>query len=310
MPFTDKPLIIGTRGSDLALTQSRMTQAALAGVLPELALEQKIVNTIGDKRPDLKLSEFTQVLDKGIFTKELEIALEAREIDAAVHSLKDVPTELDAQFKIVAVLPRAPIEDVLLFRDHGSLAELPQGAVVATSSVRRKRLLHWMRPDLEIIDIRGNVPTRVRKLIENRDFAATMLARAGLERLGYAFTCEGMEFEGHTVPFELMNPREFLPAAGQGAVAIEIRSDDAATAAIFDKINHVETLARVSLEREFLHLLQAGCQTPVGIHTEVIGDEIFAKAIVFTDEPEPKHAEASGKSTEFKTIAAELIAAL
>lgn len=313
MPNPDN-LIIGTRGSDLALTQARMTRAALAEAHPALTLEQKIIRTIGDKRPDLKLSEFSTgdqpVLDKGIFTKELELALEANEIDAAVHSLKDVPTELDAQFKIVAVLPRAPIEDVLLFRDHNSLADLPPGAIVATSSVRRKRLLHWLRPDLEIIDIRGNVPTRIRKLIDHKDFAATMLARAGMKRLGYLFTSEGMEFEGRKVPFEIMNPLEFLPAAGQGAVGIEIRSSDEKTAAIFAKINHAETFARVTLEREFLHLLKAGCQTPVGIHTEIHGDEISAKAIVFTDDPEPKHASASGNLAELQSIAANLISQL
>ena len=164
-------LILGTRGSELALTQTRMTKAFLAEALPEQAVEHVVIKTIGDKRPDLKLSEFSQgdspVLDKGIFTKELELALEAGEIHAAVHSLKDVPTELAEGFEISVVLPRAPVEDVLVSKVDGGLKGVADGVVVATSSVRRKAQLEALRGDLVIEDIRGNVPTRLAKLRES-----------------------------------------------------------------------------------------------------------------------------------------------
>ena len=149
-------LILGTRGSELALRQTEMVTAALRAAHPSLEVTQKIISTIGDKRTDLRFSEFTEGghLDKGIFTKELEIALAAGEIDAAVHSLKDVPTELDAAFMIAATLPRAPIEDVLVSRDGFDLKTLPAGAKIGTSSVRRIRQLQWLRPDVVCVEMK------------------------------------------------------------------------------------------------------------------------------------------------------------
>ncbi|MFV1993883.1 MAG: hydroxymethylbilane synthase, partial [Verrucomicrobiales bacterium] len=232
-PDSSLPLVLGTRGSALALAQAAMTRIALEEALG-LAVEQRIIKTVGDQRQDLKLSEFSTpapgqeaILDKGIFTKELESALREGEIDAAVHSLKDVPTELEADFEIAGVLPRAAVEDVLLSRCYDGIEELPRGARVATSSVRRRRLLEHLRPDLEVVEIRGNVGTRLRKLVEQEELDGILLARAGLERLGHAGLEDGvLEAQGVRLRARILGCEEFLPAAGQGIVGIEIRVGD------------------------------------------------------------------------------------
>jgi hydroxymethylbilane synthase len=269
-----------------------MTEAALAEVGVDVQIE--VVKTIGDKRPDLKLSEFAlgdnPVVDKGIFTKELEEALIRGDIDFAVHSLKDVPTELGEGFEICATLPRADIADVLLTTSQGDGVET--GMTVATSSVRRARQMEWLYPGINIVDIRGNVPTRIRKLIENDAWDGILLARAGIERLGI-FTPgqSSFEFEGTTVYATELEPSQFLPAAGQGAVAMEIRSDNYAARAALAKINHEPTFQRVAAERAFLHRLQAGCQTPVGAWTwfEDDGATLGMSVRVF-DEDDPAAA--------------------
>ena len=304
-PFSvDRPFVIGTRGSDLALTQARMTQAALlgSGVLSAEAIEIRVIKTIGDKRPDLKLSEFAQVgadgrpavVDKGIFTRELEEALNRREIDIAVHSLKDVPTELADEFLIAATLPRAPIEDVILTREPlgddpaQAIATVAVGGVVATSSVRRARQLRWLRPDLQVEDIRGNVPTRVRKLLDSNEWSATMLARAGLERLGMLEPgASEFDFEGRKVYAAVLPATQFLPAAGQGAVGIETLVEHDEAHVVVGAINDAPTFQRVSAERAFLARLQAGCQTPVGAHTWFEDDgQLTLQVRVFDEENE------------------------
>lgn len=276
-----KSLILGSRGSDLAVTQVRQTEACLIGV-GNTQVKVRIINTVGDKRPDLKLSEFSKpgasggeaILDKGIFTKELEEALLAGEIHAAVHSLKDVPTELHEDFAITAALEREAIEDVLLSRNVSEpydVSSLPQGGTVATSSVRRARQLSWLRPDLNLVDIRGNVPTRIRKLVETPEWDAIMLAKAGLKRLGFITSDQSkgeLNFESESsVGFCVLDAADFYPAAGQGAIGIESRHADTDTSAALLSINHQATFARVSAERAFLARLQAGCQTPVGLYT-------------------------------------------
>ena len=210
-------------------------------------------------------------MDKGIFTKELETALAAGRIDVAVHSLKDVPTEVAPGFLVAGAMERAPVEDVLLAREPlaGGVAGLAPGAVVATSSVRRKCQLLAMRPDLEVVEIRGNVPTRMRKLLEQPDVHAIVLARAGLERLGWQPATGRLEIDGRWLHCHVLGEEEMLPAAGQGAVGLEIRAGDAAAAAVVAGITHAETWTRVRCEREFLRLLQAGCHTPVGISTSL-----------------------------------------
>lgn len=315
---TDKvtPLILGSRGSDLALAQVRQTEDHLhrAG---RQQVEIRIINSVGDKRPDLKLSQFSDpgatggeaILDKGIFTKELEDALLAREIHAAVHSLKDVPTELNDALAISATLERAPIEDVLLSRNAEmpySIESLPRHGVVATSSVRRARQLSWLRPDLTIVDIRGNVPTRIHKLVETAEWDAIMLARAGLQRLGFLGTAGqtgSLNFEADgSVGFCILDAAKFLPAAGQGAVGIESRRSDEETNSVLATINHQPTFARTSAERAFLALLQAGCQTPVGLYTwwQDGGTTLNMKTRIFDEEnleAAPREGEVSAPAT-------------
>ncbi len=202
--MSKEKFILGTRGSDLALTQTRMVEAVLKAAHPNLECETKIISTVGDERQDLKLTEFAkeQIVDKGIFTKELEVALAAGEVDVAVHSLKDVPTQLDAEFRLEAVLPREDTRDVLLTTAPcKTLADLPKEANLATSSVRRQAQLQWLRDDLQIDEIRGNVPTRLRKLLQNASLDGILLALAGLRRLGYVsegdseFDCDAQDCE-------------------------------------------------------------------------------------------------------------------
>lgn len=319
-----KRIVLGTRGSDLALTQARMVAADLKAAGYKGEIEERVIRTIGDKRPDLKLSEFAQgehpVVDKGIFTKELEEALMAGEIDVAVHSLKDVPTELGPGFTLLATLERAPIEDVLLTREavtpspNDGLTLMDRGTI-ATSSVRRARQLTWLRPELKAVDIRGNVPTRVRKVIETPEWDGILLARAGLERLGILPVGGGsstvIDFEGHPVYAARLDPEIFLPAAGQGAVAIEALDSNAAAADACALINHAPTFARVSAERHFLHRLQAGCQTPVGALTsfEDDGATLAMRVRVFDEEApdaEPLEGAVSGPSDRPETLADEL----
>lgn len=310
-------LILGTRGSELALAQADMTRAALAAAGVDCRIE--IVRTIGDKRPDLKLSEFSQgdqpVVDKGIFTKELEEALLRREIDFAVHSLKDVPTELGPEFEICATLPRADIADVFLTTHEGLGDDLTRlgGKVIATSAVRRARQLRWLCPGVEVVDIRGNVPTRIRKLIASSEWDAILLARAGIERLGIYTPGETrFEFEGTTVHAHELDTRTFLPAAGQGAVGMEILKENEAARAALAKINHAPTFCRVAAERAFLGLLKAGCQTPVGAHTWFEEDgAVLAMAVRVFDESRPQEepfvAEVRGPSTAPAALADQLM---
>ncbi|MEM7146098.1 MAG: hydroxymethylbilane synthase [Verrucomicrobiota bacterium] len=311
-------LVIGTRGSDLALVQADAVQAALEGCeAVGRRVERRIIKTTGDKRQDIKLSDAGgDVVDKGVFTKELEEALLAGEVDAAVHSLKDVPTEMDAAFVIAGVLPRAAVEDVLLMREGRALGELREGAVVATSSLRRLRQLKFLRPDLEVVEIRGNVPTRIRKMTGGEfGYDAIMLARAGLERLGYAGLAAGeLEFEGERIGVEVMDAGTFLPAAGQGIVGIQTRADDGDTCGAVGAISHEGAMVQARGERAFLALLQAGCQTPVGVHSCVADGRLTMRARVF-DEADadgsagtpPRAGEASGDVAEPEVVAAQLM---
>ncbi|RYD34269.1 MAG: hydroxymethylbilane synthase [Verrucomicrobiaceae bacterium] len=307
-------LLLGTRGSELALAQTVLTTAALRHALPDLQVSHRIIKTAGDLRPDLKLADFSKgadpVVDKGIFTRELENALREGSVQAAVHSLKDVPTLLDDGFKISAVLPRAPIEDVLITKTPGGLDALPPGSIVATSSVRRVRLLKHLRPDLVTVDIRGNVPTRLRKAAEAPDIDGLILARAGLLRLGLFH--ETLNDFGCPLHLSVLNPEIFLPAASQGAVAIETWRETPELADVLARINHPETFARITAERRFLALLEAGCQTPVGVHSWIAGDQLSLKALVFPDHGDaaPRAAEASAPWTEPEAAAQALFDAL
>lgn len=285
--MTSAKLVLGTRGSELALTQTRIVTALLRHAQPGLDVSHTVIQTSGDKRQDLRFSEFQTLahVDKGIFIKELETALEQEQVDAAVHSLKDVPSDLAPGFVIAAVLERAATEDVLITAQPATLDTLKQGARVGTSSVRRARQLHHLRPDLEIVEVRGNVPTRVRKVLGDNGLDAVLLAAAGLERLGLLDMNTGrITIDDQTLAAHILDPRQFLPAAGQGAIAIECRADDLATQTVLAAINHRETHARVTAEREFLRLLGAGCQTPVGARTWLEGGLLHMNVRVFSEE--------------------------
>ncbi|MGJ8726463.1 MAG: hydroxymethylbilane synthase [Roseibacillus sp.] len=286
-------LTLGTRGSALALCQAEMTEAALASFCQ---LTRQVIVTTGDKRTDVPLAAVAAasgVVDKGVFIKELEVALLDGEIDFAVHSLKDVPTILEPEFEVCAVLPRAPTGDVLI-TSGPSLGELPAGATIGTSSVRRKLQLLHLRPDLNVVDIRGNVPTRLQKVVDQPELDGTILAEAGLVRLGYetngALTTEA----GDPLAAHLLDATEFLPAAGQGAVAMEILKSNDAAREILQNINHEETMARITAERHFLALLQAGCDTPVGVQSSVTGDSLQMEARVFEEDGSLRASKAIG----------------
>ena len=309
-------VILGTRGSELALTQTTMVTAALQTAHPHLKIEREIIQTSGDKRQDLRFSEFSGVanVDKGIFIKELEIALENKQIDAAVHSLKDVPSDLAAGFTIAAVLPRAAIEDVMITRDPHTLDSLPKGARVGTSSVRRAAQLKFLRPDLEIVEVRGNVPTRVKKVLGENALDAVLLAAAGLLRLNLLnANLSRIHIEGQTLCALVLDPVKFLPAAGQGAIAIECRAGDEAVIHAIRALNHAETESRVIAEREFLKILGAGCQTPVGAHTTIRDGRLHMAVRVFNEAnlaAPPVEREASRPVHEAKQLAADLAAML
>lgn len=258
-------LIIGTRKSALALWQSEFIKSKLLEFFPHIKIELKHVVTLGDKTQDSQVA-IPSIGGKGLFTYELEECLKSGEIDLAVHSLKDLPTTLAADFVVGAIPPRGPVEDVVISRSGKPIAELPAGAVIGTSSLRRSSQILRMRPDLRAHLIRGNVDTRIRKLKDPEGpYDAIVLARAGLWRLG-------LESE----ITEVLAYNDMLPAPGQGALAIECRADDSELLAMLSKLHDPDTAATVSAERAFLAALDAGCNTPVGaiakIHKQGSGD--------------------------------------
>ena len=270
-------LIIGTRGSALALAQADMVRAALSLRYPELDVRREIIHTTGDRRTDVPLADVARVsgiVDKGIFIKELETALLEGRIDVAVHSLKDVPSELAPGFTLAAVLPRAAVEDVLITREpdwNGS-------GTLATGSVRRRLMARtYWGSGLRFEDLRGNVPTRLAKLAEHPGWDAVILARAGLERLGlYApeTLVEGRKLYMRPLPVEA-----FIPAVGQGIVGMECRSSDRETMEMLAGISDPEAFALA--ERAFLVRLGASCSTPVGVYARLEGDELVLRAAYY-----------------------------
>ena len=292
----NKPIIIGTRGSALALAQSNMIAAQCRAAFPKLTFELKIIKTTGDKLQTASMAQGE--LPKGLFTKELEVALLDGRVDLCVHSLKDLPTELPEGLKLGAVGQRVDVRDVMLYRDAGQLAkpgmsgfgphlqakDLPQGAVVATSSTRRKAQLLAMRPDLKAIEIRGNVATRMQKLAAQPEMDATILAFAGLTRLGYQIAPDG-RISGKDVPAGLfasiMDVDSMLPCVGQAAIGIETRCNDERVDAICAKLNHYDSFQCVTAERAFLAGMGGGCLAPVAAYAEPIGDQIKMRAVSF-----------------------------
>ena len=260
-------LRIGTRGSALALWQARAAQAALAGVhgVATEEIEIVIIRTTGDQVRDRSLAD---IGGKGLFTKELEEALLDGRVDLAVHSAKDVPTFLPDGLVLAACLPRADVRDALIAPEFRTLDALPKGAVVGTASVRRSALLKSLRPDIETVLLRGNVETRLRK-VEAGDMHATLLALAGLTRLG---------LEAHAT--EVFETERFLPACGQGAVAIEIRADDARIMAQVTAIDHAETSCALTAERAMLAVLDGSCRTPIAGHAIIDSFSLNLRGLV------------------------------
>ena len=242
-------LRIGSRGSQLALWQANHIAGLLRGRGHSVEIE--IVKTTGDRLQEVA---FAQVGSKGMFTKEIEEALAEGRVDLAVHSLKDLPTELPEPFALAATPARVDPRDAFVSVKYGSLAELPQGARVGTSSQRRRAQLRTLRPDLEAVEFRGNVDTRLRKLAEGQ-VEAILLAAAGLDRLGKTEWVR-----------ERLEPEDFCPEAGQGALGIETRKDDAATIAAVAFLDDAATRFAVTAERAALAALGGGCQVPIGVH--------------------------------------------
>ena len=250
-------LTFATRPSALARWQTQWVARALESAHPGLTCHEEIITTRGDKVLDKPLPE---IGGKGLFTQELEAALLSGRVDAAVHSLKDLPTEMPAGLTVGAVPPRAEVRDALVSARGYTLETLPQGAVVGTSSLRRAAQLLAARPDLQIRPLRGNVDTRVRKALEGQ-YDAVVLAGAGLVRLGLT------EHISQWLPLEVM-----LPAPGQGALAVQCRADDEATLALLAALDDFATRAAVEAERAFLSALGGGCAVPVAAYAELFPD--------------------------------------
>lgn len=264
--MSKEKLTIGTRGSTLALWQADYVAELLRRNQPGLSIEIQIIKTKGDLVRDRALS---QVGGKGLFVKEIEQALLSGDIDLAVHSLKDMPTEQPEGLTLGAILDRADPRDALVVRDEEqSLATLPSGARVGTSSLRRRSQVLSVRPDLQILDLRGNVDTRLRKLREGQ-YEAVVLAAAGLVRLGHTGAIRQI------LPVEVM-----LPAVGQGALCVEARAGDQVTGRLLSRLDHRPTRQATQAERSFLKRLEGGCQVPIGAFAEVGGDRLHLRGLI------------------------------
>jgi hydroxymethylbilane synthase len=267
-------LRIGSRGSPLALVQARQTQAAIIAAcgLAAEQIEIKVIRTSGDKvqevqdRPNER--SLAELGGKGLFTKEIEEALLSGAIDLAVHSSKDLPAFLPAGLTLAAFLPREDPRDALVAGKVKSLRELPPNALVGTASPRRQALLKHARPDLRIAPLRGNVGTRLRK-IEAGDMDATVLAAAGLKRLGLLAAASAV-----------LDVEEFLPAVGQGAIAIETRADDERASTLAGAIGDADTATALAAERAFLAALGGSCRTPIAGHAQISGDNVSFRGLV------------------------------
>ena len=285
-----RPLRIGTRGSALALAQASETRARLMAAhgLPEDAFEIEVISTSGDRIQERPLSEAG---GKGLFTKEIEEALLDGRIDLAVHSSKDMPTTLPAGLHIATFLEREDVHDAFIGREATSFADLPHGATVGSSSLRRQAQIRRLRPDLNVVMYRGNVQTRLRKLAEGV-VDATLLAQAGLKRLGLEH-----------VATSILPETDFLPAPGQGAICIECREDDDRVEAMLAPIAHRDTGIALSCERAFLAALDGSCRTPIAGHAVVEGDGLrFIGMILRPDGSEAHEVTGEGATADAEAI--------
>lgn len=275
-------LTLGTRGSPLALAQARMTAAGLAAALgiDVAGIAVDVITTTGDRTQDRPLSE---IGGKGLFTKEIDLAQLEGRVDLAVHSAKDLPTELPAGLVIAGYLPREDARDALIAPRHLKLEDLPHGARVGTVSLRRQALLRKIRPDLAVEALRGNVGTRLEKA-RSGEFDAVILAMAGLKRLG---------LDGEVT--EPLDPLRFIPAVGQGAIALVARAGDAATLAKVATIADPATAIELAAERAFLTVLDGSCRTPIGGHARAADNAVSFRGIVLSPDGRVAH-EAAGEA--------------
>ncbi|MEX2518886.1 MAG: hydroxymethylbilane synthase [Paracoccaceae bacterium] len=278
----DRPLRIGSRGSPLAIAQAIEARDRLMAAhgLPETAFMVEAITTTGDAVQDRPLSE---IGGKGLFTKELETALFDRRIDIAVHSMKDVATVLPGGLALIAYLPREDVRDAFISLEYAGFDDLPEGAVIGTSSLRRRAQALTRRPDVHVVDFRGNVQTRLRKL-EAGVAAATFLACAGLKRLNASLAAP--------IPTDVM-----LPAVAQGAIGIEARTDDEAVAALIAPLNDPETEIRLTAERAFLRALDGSCRTPLAGLAELENGRLNLRGEILRPDGSRRHAAARSGST-------------
>jgi len=287
---------IGTRGSPLALAQAHEAQARLIAAHPQLAVtgavEIRVIKTTGDKVQDRPLSE---IGGKGLFTKEIEEALLAGEIDVAVHSMKDVPTFLPDGLVIECLLPREDPRDVLIATAGTSIATLPRNAVVGSASLRRAAQVMALRPDLSIVPLRGNVETRIAK-VQRGDATATLLALAGLKRL-----------HKESAATAILSTDEILPAVAQGAIGLETRANDHRTNGLLAPLNDPATAVRVTAERACLAVLDGSCRTPIAAFAELSGDVLRLRALIALPDGSKVHRrEATAASTTAKDLGEEI----
>ena len=269
-------LRIGTRGSPLALAQAEEVRAKLAAAhgLDPTAIEVCAIHTSGDVIQDRPLAE---VGGKGLFTKEIEQALFENTVDLAVHSAKDMETMLPPGLVAAAFLQREDVRDAFISRKAATLSELPGGAIVGTASLRRQAIVRRLRPDLRVVSLRGNVETRLRKL-DAGEVDATLLALAGLKRLGLTEAASSV-----------FSVDEFLPAVGQGAIAIEARADDARTRDFIAAINDADTMAALTAERAFLAALDGSCRTPIAGHAWIAGGALTLRGLIVKPDGSAAH---------------------
>lgn len=298
-------IVVGTRGSQLAVIQTEQVLQALEAQWPGLKCETKIIKTRGD---DSK----TAIADvragrKGLFTGAIERELVQGHIDLAVHSAKDLPSILTPGTEIAAVLPRVAADDVLIATTPCDLESLPRDGIVATGSVRRQHQLRWKRADLEIVDLRGNVPTRLRELATGR-WHAIILANAGLRRLGLDPQSSVIQFEQTEFSTALLPRDVFVPAGGQGIIAVQISCQNVQLREMLREINHFDTELCLGAEREFLRLLHADCNQPVGVLATVDGTNMKMSGQIFDlGATAPRHGEVEGRSAEGEHLASELL---
>lgn len=298
-------IVVGTRGSQLAVIQTEQVLQALEARWPDLKCETKIIKTRGD---DSKTAiAYIKAGRKGLFTAAIERELVRGRIDLAVHSAKDLPSTLARGTEIGAVLPRVAADDVLVATTPCDLESLPRDGIVATGSVRRQHQLRWKRADLEIVDLRGNVPTRLRKLATGQ-WHAIILANAGLKRLGFDPQSAVVQFEKNEFSTSLLPRDVFVPAGGQGIIAVQISSENVQLREMLAEINHFDTRLCLGAEREFLRLLHADCDQPVGVLATVDGTTMKMRGQIFDlGATAPRQGEVEGRNAEGERLAAELL---